>query len=496
MSYAVGVTSGRFYPLSQLQWQPSLTGHGNGTAYPINLNDSTQSISLPTIASTVIVRVPSLAYAVVGATISSGAALNVPSLTYQVLMPSIASGAVLNPPSTIYAVAMPTLASGAAVNQPGILPPAQSITTATISSGATVAAPTADYRVTMSTIASGAAVNAPATTYTIALPTIASGAIVRVPTVAYSITVPSIASTAIVNVPALAGVVNLPTIASGASVLAPSATYTVNLPMIAAGSTVNVPALAYSIQMPTQSSGAVVFPATLAAVVTMPSLAAGSTAGQPALAYGVAGAFISQTATVNPATLSGANTVTMAFVASGVSFGIPALAMQIDLPHLVSSNSLGSPGLSYAVDGATIPAGSQAFAAVVAVSGSLAMATIGSAVQLFAATLRYEIELPVVASIAGPFAPGLSYGLLGATIPSGVRIFGAKVANYVLAIQYSSRKSFRRNTQVDTETVSIGASTTKQTVNSAPQKSTQIAGKTNNQRRSVGTKKNPRDIEL
>jgi hypothetical protein len=224
-----------------------------------------QTLTLPTIASTATLAVPTLAAGAVA-----------------LALPAIASTAVLLAPALsagVVALGLPAIAAGSVLSAPALTAGAVTVSLPAIGSTASLAAPAIGagaVSVGMPTIASGAVLTAPAVApgvAAVALPNIGTTATLFAPTVigAGAVALPAIASTASLAPPTLtagAVAVSLPAIASSSATYAPTlaGVATLALPTIASQSALYAPALVpgvLSLALPTLASTSALFSPTI-----------------------------------------------------------------------------------------------------------------------------------------------------------------------------------------------------------------------------------------
>lgn len=226
---------------------------------------SSLALTLPTIASTATLAVPTLAAGAVA-----------------LALPAIASTAVLLAPALsagVVALGLPAIAAGSVLSAPALTAGAVTVSLPAIGSTASLAAPAIGagaVSVGMPTIASGAVLTAPAVApgvAAVALPNIGTTATLFAPTVigAGAVALPAIASTASLAPPTLtagAVAVSLPAIASSSATYAPTlaGVATLALPTIASQSALYAPALVpgvLSLALPTLASTSALFSPTI-----------------------------------------------------------------------------------------------------------------------------------------------------------------------------------------------------------------------------------------
>jgi hypothetical protein len=247
-----------------------------------------QTLTLPTIASTATLSVPTLAPGAVTLAlpaIASTAALLAPTLAAGAValgVPAIAAGAVLSAPALAAGavnVSLPAIASVASLAPPTVAAGVASLLLPTIASGSTVSTPTlapGELDLGLPAIASGAVLAAPAVApgvAAVALPAIGSTSTLFAPTVvgAGAVALPAIASTATLGAPTLTAgpvSVSLPAIASASATYAPSlaGVAALALPTIASTSALYGPALVPSVMaltLPTLASTSALFSLTI-----------------------------------------------------------------------------------------------------------------------------------------------------------------------------------------------------------------------------------------
>lgn len=360
-----------------------------------------EPLSLPTIASTLVLTAATLAYAMTLPVIASGAALTPPtvSITQALSLPAIASGAALNSPALAYAISLPAIASGANLDAPTVSggeQPAQAGYRSFLAiwmGGAGLPAGAGDQGLTLPHIASGAALNSPALAYAVTLPHVGPDSVLNAPSLAYAVTLPTIGSGASLFAPTLAYAVSLPAIASTAQLFAPTLAYQVQLPAIGSGAALNAPTLAYAVTLPAIGPDTQLFPPTVveSGSLALPHIDSTAVLNVPALAYSMSLPFIGSTAQLSAPSLAAEQTLSLPALASGALLNAPTLAYAISLPT-ITGTVVNAPSVAYAV---TLP-------------------FIGSTAALFPPSLLYDqlVSLPTIPSGSQLFPPVLFTGTI------------------------------------------------------------------------------------
>ena len=202
---------------------------------------------------------------------------------------------------------------------------------------------------------------------------------------------------------------------------------------LAIRSTMFAPSLAYEINLPIIGSTTALFAPTLAYEVNLPVIVSTVELSAPTLAYEVNLSTISDTVVNVPAL---AYQVDLSTIPSTVAIFALSLAYEVNLPTIASTVVVNAPTLAYEVNLPVIASTAQLFPPTVALAAGdqeVVLPTIASTAQTFSPTISYEVNLPAIGSTVVTNVPTLAYQIDLPTIPSTLLVNAPTLA-YVVSL--------------------------------------------------------------